>query len=92
MVSNVRRYRSIVAAVVDARGHRCEGCGTPAEHVHHINPVSETGIASELAYEPANMLVLCDDCHCLMHPGTRNRNMRLRFASAASARGRSLRG
>jgi hypothetical protein len=27
-----------------------------------------------------------------MHPGTRNRNMYLRFASAASARGRSLGG
>lgn len=91
-MSNVGRYRSIVAREVKRRGHRCEACEEPADHMHHINPISETGITSELAFEPANMLLLCDDCHCLMHPGTRNRNMRLRFASAASARGRSLRG
>lgn len=90
-MNSVRRYRAVVAHEVEARSHRCECCGEPAEHIHHINPVSETGIASELVFEPANMLLLCDDCHCLMHPGTRNRNMRLHFGSAAVARGRSLR-
>lgn len=89
-MSNISRYRRIVAREVERRGHRCECCGEAADHMHHINPVSETGITSELAFEPANMMLLCDDCHCLMHPGPRNRNMRLRFGSAAAARGRSL--
>lgn len=85
------RYRAVLADLQRERQHCCEACGEPAEHVHHINPIAETGIASELAFEPANMMLLCDDCHCLMHPGTRNRNMYLRFGSAARARGRSLR-
>lgn len=89
-ISPQQRYRRAVADVVERRGHVCEACGSSASHVHHINSASETGIDSELLVDPANMLLLCDDCHCLMHPGTRNRNMYLRFGSAASARGRAL--
>jgi uncharacterized protein with PIN domain len=86
------RYKEALTAVRDSRGEICEACGAPTRCVHHINPVSETGIDAELVYEPANMMLLCDDCHCLMHPGTRNRNMYQKFAAAGSARGRSLGG
>ena len=89
-MSRASDYRALLRFEVEQRGHRCEGCGMPAEHIHHVNPISETGIMSDLAFEPANMLLLCDDCHCLMHPGTRNRNMYLRFRSAAAARGIAL--
>ena len=29
-------------------------------------------IASELVWLPANLILLCDDCHSLMHPGVRD--------------------
>ena len=90
-MSRARLYISVVADVLEARDFRCESCGEPGiEHVHHIIPVSETGICAELAIEPANMMVLCNDCHVLFHPGTRNRNMWWHMQLVADARGRSL--
>ncbi len=71
-VQDLRRYQAVVAAVLADRGHVCEACGKPAHHVHHIIRVSDSRIHSELVYEPANMLVLCDECHALMHPLLRN--------------------
>ena len=59
-------------AVRRERGEYCEACGVPARYGHHIIPVSETGITAELAFEPANLMILCDDCHLLMHPGIRS--------------------
>jgi len=85
-----RRYRRAIADVLEARGEFCEVCGVPAHHVHHVHTVSETGIAHALAYEPANMLILCNDCHVLMHPGSRNRNMWWRMHEAAISRGHAL--
>ena len=67
----MKRYRLVKRETLAARGAKCEACGTPSNHVHHVAPVSDTGIASELVYDPANLLVLCDDCHCLFHPGYR---------------------
>jgi hypothetical protein len=52
--------------------------------------VATSGIDSELAYEPANMLVLCNDCHVLMHPGTKNRNMWWRMNESGKSRGHAL--
>ena len=90
-VSRARLYISVVADVLEARDFRCESCGAPdIEHVHHIIPVSETGICAELAIDPANMMVLCNDCHVLFHPGSRNRNMWWHMQLVADARGRSL--
>ena len=71
-VTELRRYKAVKSQILAERGHRCEACGAYAEHPHHIIPVSETGIAAELTYEPANILILCDDCHALMHPKLRN--------------------
>ena len=71
-VKHLRRYREVIAQVLHDRGRHCEACGTDANHIHHMIRVSDSGIHSELVYEPANMLVLCDDCHALMHPLLRN--------------------
>ena len=71
-VKHLRRYQRVVAQVRIDRGGVCEGCGAPASHVHHIHRVSDTRIHSELVYDPANMLLLCDRCHALMHPLLRN--------------------
>jgi len=68
----LKRYLDVLRQIRQERGERCEACGVPAHHVHHIIPCSETGIASELVFEPANIMILCDDCHALMHPLLRN--------------------
>mgnify|MGYP003375147871 CR=1 FL=1 len=69
--SPLARYRRVLAAVRAERGERCEACGVPARSAHHVVTVGLSGIASELVYEPSNLLLLCDDCHCLCHPGRR---------------------
>jgi 5-methylcytosine-specific restriction endonuclease McrA len=68
----LKRYLQILEKIRLERGCFCECCGEPAKHGHHIIPVSETRIHSELVYEPANIIILCDYCHALMHPLIRN--------------------
>lgn len=69
---SLKRYIDVLKAIRRKRGEFCEACGVPAKHGHHIVPVSETSIHSELVYEPANILLLGEDCHALMHPLIRN--------------------
>jgi predicted HNH restriction endonuclease len=71
-VRDLKRYQRIVKGVIAARGPFCEACGAHATHVHHIIPVSETRIHSPLVFDPANMIILCDECHALCHPLIRN--------------------
>lgn len=87
-LSNARRYKAMIAAVLAERGAFCEACGVPATHVHHIIPIRESGINSELVFEPANVIILCDSDHLLMHPGIRKTNWLL----IRGNRGRALRG
>ena len=88
-MGNLKRYLDVLKQIRLDRGEFCECCGVPAPHGHHINPVSETSIASELVFEPSNIMILCDDCHCLMHPGIRNVNS---WAEPKKQRGGALRG
>ena len=69
--SPLARYRRVLASVRAERGERCEACGAPTRSAHHIVTVGLSGIASELVFEPANLLLVCNDCHCLFHPGRR---------------------
>lgn len=69
---SLKRYLDILKQIRRERGLKYEACGAPAHHGHHIIPVSETGIHAGLVYEPANIMILCDDCHLLMHPGIRS--------------------
>jgi hypothetical protein len=83
---SLKRYRAVKAAVLAERGEFCEACRAPSRYVHHIIGVSMTGIASELVYEPANLMVLCDDCHALMHPGYRSYD----WGQAKKGRGQAI--
>lgn len=80
------RYKRLLAKILLERGAVCEACGVPAYHAHHIIPVSETSIASPLVFEPANLIVLCNECHSLMHPLIRN----IAWNIAGINRGRAL--
>lgn len=71
VLSNTQRYRALLQQVRATRGSVCEACHAPALHVHHVIPILRTGLNDALAYEPANVLLLCEDCHLLMHPGIR---------------------
>ena len=84
----LRRYIAVLQKIRAERGERCEACGVPAHHGHHIIPTVDTGIASELVYEPANIMILCDDCHALMHPGIRNIS---EWSQARKGRARAIR-
>ncbi len=84
--THMRRYRRILREISEERGDICEACGAPAKYKHHIIPVSETGIHAELVYDKANLLVLCDDCHLLMHPGIR----RTEWMTVRRVRGRAI--
>lgn len=70
-MGNTRRYIAFKRALLRERGAYCEACAVPATHPHHIIPVSETSIHSELVFDPANVMILCDECHSLMHPNFR---------------------
>lgn len=70
-MGNRIRYREFIKQILAERGAKCECCGVPARHPHHIIPVQETGINSEMVYESANVMIVCSDCHCLFHPNQR---------------------
>jgi len=72
LMTNLKKYLDVLNKIRNERGCICEGCKIPASHGHHIIPCSEIGINSSLVFEPANILILCDDCHALMHPLLRN--------------------
>lgn len=88
-MNNLTRYKEVLRIIRLERGDVCECCGDEAKHGHHINPVSETSIASELVFYPPNIMMLCDDCHCLMHPLLRNVN---NWAEPRKKRGQALNG
>ena len=88
MAGELKRYIQVLKTIRAERGEVCECCGVPAHYGHHIIPVSETGIAAKLVYEPANIMMLCDDCHALMHPLVRNI---AEWGIARRDRGRGLR-
>jgi len=71
-MGRLKRYLNVLRQIRNERGEYCECCGIPAIHGHHIISVGETSIHSELVYEPANIMLLCDECHALMHPLVRN--------------------
>lgn len=87
--SNRKRYLDVLKRIKKERGEFCEGCHLSASHGHHIIPVSETSISSELVFEPKNIMLLCDDCHSLMHPLIRNISD---WQGAREQRGQALNG
>ncbi len=60
-----REWRVVRYKVITARGNKCECCGAgPAEgvaiHVDHVKPRSKF---PELALDPKNLQILCEDCN-----------------------------
>ena len=86
-MAKLSRYLAVLRQIRQERGETCECCHAPAHHGHHIIPVSETSIASELVFAPANIMLLCDECHALMHPLLRNVS---NWAGARVRRGHEL--
>lgn len=44
---------------------RCQACGLrPTEEVHHVEPIAD---APHRAYDAANLMALCRDCHAKAH-------------------------
>jgi hypothetical protein len=91
-MSNRSRYLKVISDIRKERGEFCEACGKPATHGHHIIPVSETSICSELVYEPANIMILDDDCHALIHARAFIRNITDTWKGARVRRGQALNG
>lgn len=56
---------------------RCaqQGVTSPATEVHHITPISSAGdnplAMQQLAYDPQNLMSLCERCHHEMHNAMR---------------------
>lgn len=86
------QYKAFLARIREDRP-RCESCGAlPAEvgqarlHAHHCMHVASLGIHDPAVFDGGNVLVLCNACHALMHPGLR----RYDWDKAAGKRGASF--
>ena len=88
-MTKLKQYLDVLKVIREKHGNKCECCGAEAKYGHHINPVSETSINSELLFYAPNIMILCDDCHCLMHPLLRNVNS---WAEPRKKRGQNLNG
>lgn len=72
LITQIKKYRELLKQIRKERGEFCEACHAPAKYGHHIIPVSELRVHANLIFEPANIIILCNDCHSLMHPLLRN--------------------
>lgn len=77
-MSKLSDYVAFCERVREERGRKCEACGRTAEearqpklHVHHLWPVCESGVDDPLATSPTNVILVCNWCHKLQHPGVR---------------------
>ena len=79
------RRSSLCREVLDRDGHCCQNCGLPADHAHHVVPLSLGGnnIAS-------NMISLCDDCHGKVHGLDMTSHRALTKAGLQAARERGV--
>ncbi len=79
------RRSSLCQQVLDRDGHCCQNCGLPADHAHHVVPLSLGGnnIAS-------NMISLCDDCHGKVHGIDMTSHRALTKAGLQAARERGV--
>lgn len=94
--SRRKRYLDFLAAVVAARGGRCQSCGHTAEEVgeprlrvHHLMSVAMLGPNDPATFDSGNVLVLCSSCHSSFHPLKRVYS-RAAWSAAGRNRGRRL--
>lgn len=86
-------YLAWARDVRQRRGARCESCGhKPAAlgqtrlHLHHLMSVHQLGLEDPGVMDEGNVLVLCNACHSLFHPGYRF----YQWQMAGQGRGRRL--
>ncbi len=63
-------WQALRAAIIAERGARCEKCGrvTSEIQLHHIIELTPESVGDALiSLNPANILVLCHDCHDKAH-------------------------
>jgi hypothetical protein len=72
------RYLRWMRSERNRRGDRCESCGFTAKalgqvrlHLHHLMSVRVLGLADPSVVDSGNVMLLCNCCHCLFHPGQR---------------------
>ncbi|WP_032922440.1 HNH endonuclease [Leptospira santarosai] len=70
-------YRSFANRIVSER-LQCESCRATTEevgqkrlHIHHLMHVARLGLDDPAIIDEGNILVLCNHCHSLFHPGSR---------------------
>ena len=69
MIYETAKWERVRKSILRRDGYMCQECkryGKRREgnHVHHIFPVEHY---PELAWEPKNMITLCQNCHNAMH-------------------------
>lgn len=70
---NSARWKKARQTVISRDEGKCQRCKRMGkipplgDVVHHIIPISETGVKSDLATAPHNLEVLCHDCHNKVH-------------------------
>ncbi len=100
-MSKMKKYRDFCNAVREERGNKCEGCGRTSEqaeekhlNVHHLLPVSRSGVDDGLVMSRANVFLMCGWCHKMQHPGQRRwpcgRDAGAADGAASRQRGRDL--
>jgi len=67
----LKGYESVAVYVRARQNDKCEICGAPIEHIHHIQARSENG--SNL---PENLVGLCSKCHEAVHVGKKEINIK----------------
>lgn len=69
--------------VLELDNYRCQNCGitTKRLHIHHIKPLSAGG-----TNDIANLVCLCEECHCAENPHLTNTDYKLGDSIRARAK------
>ena len=66
-------WRKCRRAVLDEHGGLCQICLAkglivPAEHVHHIKPITPDNLDDpRITLDASNLMALCEECHAEQH-------------------------
>ena len=63
-IYNSARWQAARREVLRRDGYTCRVCGARAEEVHHVTELTPGNVGDDrIAYDPANLVALCRDCH-----------------------------
>ena len=67
-VYDSEKWQRLRRAYMESKHYICERCGRPAKICHHKEHLTESNVADPLvAFNPANLECLCQDCHNAEH-------------------------